>query len=439
MSVRQYIGARYVTKIYENSLDPSSAEWEGGRAYEPLTLVTYLNSSYLSKKEVPASVGDPASNPAYWVVTGAYNGQIATLQNQIDQLNDTLYIVGTNAKYQTITDAFNACISNGGGTILITEGVYDEVINAGVVSVPVTFLGTDRRKSIWRSSTGGYLNAPFTGGGNLTFTNLTMYKKAPASQTTEGGYALHLDYPGAEGTMNIIGCDLISEENAALGCGTRTNQQIYVYDTIMRTDLHNGITSVNGALLYHTAPEASQTNQKFSCINSIIHGSSAIANILNSAANDINVDLTLINNYFISDSPTYAQDKLTFDQGIGFVDNNGSSQFIYDVNTLAMNNSNKLNYNKYSSGFGQDTKDRNGRGFKIYSWDDLPINGFISFPSDSPLRPDTLTTHDYVGTCMGYDRDYFLLLVFDINDGKTYVRRKRGGTDSGWVNFIFES
>ena len=86
MSVRQYIGARYVTKVYENSLDPSSAEWEGGRAYEPLTLVTYLNSSYLSKKEVPASVGDPASNPTYWVITGAYNGQILQLQNDVSQL-----------------------------------------------------------------------------------------------------------------------------------------------------------------------------------------------------------------------------------------------------------------------------------------------------------------------------------------------------------------
>ena len=91
MSVRQYIGARYVTKIYENSLDPSSAEWEGGRAYEPLTLVTYLNSSYLSKKEVPASVGDPASNPSYWVITGAYNGQIAQLQNDVSDLQTATY------------------------------------------------------------------------------------------------------------------------------------------------------------------------------------------------------------------------------------------------------------------------------------------------------------------------------------------------------------
>ena len=63
MSVRQYIGARYVTKIYENSLDPSSAEWEASINYEPLTMVTYNYGSYLSKKEVPASVGNPADNP----------------------------------------------------------------------------------------------------------------------------------------------------------------------------------------------------------------------------------------------------------------------------------------------------------------------------------------------------------------------------------------
>lgn len=88
-TVRQYIGARYVTKIYENSQDPSSAEWEAGVNYEPLTMVTYNNGSYLSKKDVPGSVGDPAANPDYWVQTGFYNGQIASLQSQIDDINNT--------------------------------------------------------------------------------------------------------------------------------------------------------------------------------------------------------------------------------------------------------------------------------------------------------------------------------------------------------------
>ena len=77
MATRQYIGARYVTKIYENSLDPSSAEWEANVNYEPLTMVTYNNGSYLSKRTVPGNVGNPASNPTYWTQTGFYNGQIA--------------------------------------------------------------------------------------------------------------------------------------------------------------------------------------------------------------------------------------------------------------------------------------------------------------------------------------------------------------------------
>ena len=87
MAVRQYIGARYVTKIYENSGDPSSAEWEASVNYEPLIIVTYNNGSYMSKKFVPASVGNPADNPTYWTQTGFYNGQIASLQAQVDAIN----------------------------------------------------------------------------------------------------------------------------------------------------------------------------------------------------------------------------------------------------------------------------------------------------------------------------------------------------------------
>ena len=86
MATRQYIGARYVIKVYENTVTAGSAEWEADTTYEPLTLVTYNNSSYLSKKAVPATVGNPPSNTDYWVETGAYNGQIASLQNQIGSL-----------------------------------------------------------------------------------------------------------------------------------------------------------------------------------------------------------------------------------------------------------------------------------------------------------------------------------------------------------------
>lgn len=88
MAIRQYIGARYVLKIYENSLDPNSAEWESGTAYEPLTMVNYNNSSYISRKEVPPTIGNPVDNPTYWALSGLYNGQIASLQTQINAIGD---------------------------------------------------------------------------------------------------------------------------------------------------------------------------------------------------------------------------------------------------------------------------------------------------------------------------------------------------------------
>ena len=87
-NIRQYIGARYTIKIYENSQDAGSAEWEANTSYEPLVMVTYNNSSYLSKKDVPATIGNPAQNPLYWIVTGAYNGQIAALQAQINAIEN---------------------------------------------------------------------------------------------------------------------------------------------------------------------------------------------------------------------------------------------------------------------------------------------------------------------------------------------------------------
>ena len=60
----------------------------------------------LSKKDVPASVGDPASNPIYWTQTGFYNGQITFLQDQIDNLraNKTIMIFDSyGTKYPTPT------------------------------------------------------------------------------------------------------------------------------------------------------------------------------------------------------------------------------------------------------------------------------------------------------------------------------------------------
>lgn len=77
MALRQYIGARYVPKFYENG------EWTANTAYEALTIVTRNGNSYTSKKPVPASVGAPESNPEYWVSTGIYNAQLEDIQTRL--------------------------------------------------------------------------------------------------------------------------------------------------------------------------------------------------------------------------------------------------------------------------------------------------------------------------------------------------------------------
>lgn len=110
--MRQYIGARYTTKIYQNSQDPGSCEWESGVVYEPLTIVSYQNSSYLSRTEVPANAGNPATATQYWAQTGFYNGQIAALQQEIeDNLDMYLHKEYThygadNSKILFLADSF---------------------------------------------------------------------------------------------------------------------------------------------------------------------------------------------------------------------------------------------------------------------------------------------------------------------------------------------
>ena len=74
-----YTGMRYVPIIGRRG--ESSAAWDNTAPYEPLTIVTYSNESYTSRQYVPAGVA--ITNTDYWVKTGAYNAQIAELQDAL--------------------------------------------------------------------------------------------------------------------------------------------------------------------------------------------------------------------------------------------------------------------------------------------------------------------------------------------------------------------
>lgn len=75
MSVREYVGARYVPLF----ADP--LEWDATRTYEPLTVVLYQGNSYTSRQAVPANI--PITNTTYWAQTGNYNAQVEQYRAEV--------------------------------------------------------------------------------------------------------------------------------------------------------------------------------------------------------------------------------------------------------------------------------------------------------------------------------------------------------------------
>ena len=121
MAVRQYIGARYVPAYYQNSLDPTSSEWEANVSYDPLTIVSLPNMhSYQSKKFVPASVGSPASNPEYWYDQGYASAYFQALQDQIDDMKDGTVAGSLQDQINGNTSDITA-LSNKAGLIITPE------------------------------------------------------------------------------------------------------------------------------------------------------------------------------------------------------------------------------------------------------------------------------------------------------------------------------
>lgn len=80
MSVREYIGARYVPLF----ADP--IEWDNTKTYEPLTIVYYQGNSYTSRQAVPTGIA--ITNETYWALTGNYNAQIEAYRQEVQNLSE---------------------------------------------------------------------------------------------------------------------------------------------------------------------------------------------------------------------------------------------------------------------------------------------------------------------------------------------------------------
>lgn len=142
MSTRQYIGARYVPKFFENP--NGSTEWIKDVPYEALTIVTYLGNSYTSKKPVPANTN--ITNTEYWVITGNYNAQIENYRKEVELLSAwvTPQMFGAKGDGTTDdTDAFIEAFTH--KTVLIPNGTY--VIKKGL-SFGGTIIGADETNTV---------------------------------------------------------------------------------------------------------------------------------------------------------------------------------------------------------------------------------------------------------------------------------------------------
>lgn len=100
MSVREYIGARYIP-LFANPI-----EWDANTAYEPLTVVTYGGNSYTSRQYVP--VGIDIADTNFWALTGNYNAQIEQYRQEVSGFNTRISNVETDMEeIKPSVDNFN--------------------------------------------------------------------------------------------------------------------------------------------------------------------------------------------------------------------------------------------------------------------------------------------------------------------------------------------
>ena len=87
MSKTLYIGAKCVPSFYIGS--GGSSDWQQGIPFEPLTVVTYEDRWYISKRAVPSNAGAPEAG-AYWALVPGYVTDVTPeeLQAILDDIED---------------------------------------------------------------------------------------------------------------------------------------------------------------------------------------------------------------------------------------------------------------------------------------------------------------------------------------------------------------
>lgn len=86
-STNVYVGQRYVPKFYDDGTEQHGATWDKTKVYEPLTIVLWEGDSYTSRTFVPAGV--EITDTQYWLQTGVFNAQLASVSNRLETITTT--------------------------------------------------------------------------------------------------------------------------------------------------------------------------------------------------------------------------------------------------------------------------------------------------------------------------------------------------------------
>lgn len=246
--MRQYIGARYVPKFFDNP--DGTNTWLEGVAYEPLTIVSYAGNAYTSKKPVPATVGAPNVNTEYWVYTGTSSGaigqltqEVADLQSDVTELDgridnveddlgvlptvgqNCLIIVGKDQRFTTVNDAIDYVrqyMSTKRVTIAILSGTYNESISVDTVS-DLTLVGIG---DVTIQADVPWPEAALRCSRSIYCQNIKFYNLNTHSGTK--GYAVHAD--PLNGIQTYVNCTFNSAGNAGFGLGNDRNGELRCYN-----------------------------------------------------------------------------------------------------------------------------------------------------------------------------------------------------------------
>ena len=316
------------------------AETAGAFKTQSGFLYKYTNADpftfYMDYNKIDTQVGGYVDAPTFWSGNVTTNKTYPCIDvyftRPVEKRKKSVITVSQDGTkdFTTIMEAVRNAgdCDNNPVTILIYEGVYDEVVylrNKHNISLK----GVNRDKCIIKNTTGQYYATPVMVNGDFTIENLTLRMEENGfypeytdnTFTTYPGYALHIDGNSKDISKETIGrirnCTCYSEAFPAVGMGVNQNQTVIFENCeFVRNCTKDYFKRDNwkGAFVGHSSNYPTAPNQNLILKDCIFKSNYGYAgNVRGELGDSSAFTLTAINNTFYSDE----NGKDCFDYTVG--------------------------------------------------------------------------------------------------------------------------